>query len=79
MVDKIDLSAMDARKSKNSNQAFTFRGTKALNGPGQLRLKLTGKGIVIQGNTGGTLAPEYEILLKGLTSTSDITAKDFKL
>ena len=69
-VDKIDVSAMDAKSGKNGNQAFTFRGTKAFNGKGQLRLKLTSKGIVIQGNTGGTTAPEFEILLKGLTRTA---------
>lgn len=78
-VDKIDLSAIDAKSAVNGNQAFTFRGTKAFTGAGQLRLKKTSKGIVIHGNTGGSNAPEFEILLKGLSSTSKITAKDFKL
>ncbi len=70
---------MDAKSGKNGNQAFTFRGTKAFNGAGQIRLKKTSAGIVIQGNTTGNSGAEFEILLKGLTSTSKFTAKDFKL
>lgn len=78
-VDTIDLSAIDAKTGVNGNQAFKFRGTKAFTGAGQVRLKKTSKGIVIQANTGGSKAPEFEILLKGLKDTSKITAKDFKL
>jgi hypothetical protein len=78
-VDKIDVSAIDAKSAVNGNQAFKFRGTQAFTGAGQLRLKKTSAGIVVQGNTGGSKAPEFEILLKGLSSTSKITAKDFRL
>ena len=78
-VDKIDVSAVDANAVANGNQAFIFRGTKAFNEAGQLRLKKTSAGIVVQGNTNSSAAPEFEILLKGLGSTSAITAKDFKL
>ncbi len=79
-VDKIDLSAIDANTTKGGNQAFTFRGTKAFNGKGQIRLKLSGKNVIIQGNTGGSSAPEFEIVLKSLAGKiAKITAKDFKL
>ncbi len=78
-VDKIDVSAIDAKPAVNGNQAFKFRGSKPFTAAGQLRLKLSGGNIVVQGNTGGSLAPEFEILLKGLTSTAAFSAKDFKL
>lgn len=79
-VDKIDLSAIDADTSVDGNQSFTFRGTKPFNGPGQMRLKKSGSNVIVQGNTGGSTAPEFEILLKGLASKiGRITAKDFKL
>ena len=79
VIDKIDVSAIDANSVENGNQAFTFRGTKVFNEAGQLRLKKTSAGIVIQGNTNASAAPEFEILLKGLGSTGKFTAKDFKL
>lgn len=78
-VDKIDVSAIDAKTSVGGNQAFTWRGTKSFNGPGQLRINKTSAGVVVQGNTTGNGGAEFEILLKDLTNTSAITAKDFKL
>jgi hypothetical protein len=79
-VDKIDLLTIDADTSKGGNQAFTFRGTKAFNGAGQVRLKKSGSNVIIQGNTGGSAAPEFEIVLKGLGSNIGQIAKtDFKL
>ncbi len=79
-VDKIDLSVIDAKTAIGGNQAFTFRGTKAFNSAGQIRMKISGVNIILQGNTGGTTAPEFEIVLKGLAKkVGAITAKDFKL
>jgi FG-GAP repeat/RTX calcium-binding nonapeptide repeat (4 copies) len=78
-IDKIDVSAIDAKSAVNGNQAFTFRGTKPFTAAGQLRIKKSGANIVVQGNTGASNAAEFEILLKGLTAVSAFSAKDFKL
>jgi Ca2+-binding RTX toxin-like protein len=79
-ADKIDLSAIDAKAAAAGNQAFIFRGTKAFNGAGQVRIKKSGSDVIVQGNTVGVAGAEFEIVLKGLASTiGKITAKDFKL
>jgi FG-GAP repeat/RTX calcium-binding nonapeptide repeat (4 copies) len=79
-VDKISLAAMDANTEANGNQAFTFMGTATFNGPGQVRLQVSGSNVVVQGNTGGSTAPEFEIVLKGIAGKiGKVTAKDFKL
>jgi hypothetical protein len=78
-VDKIDVSQIDAKSAKKGNQAFSFRGTKPFNAPGQLRIKKSGGDIIVEGNTTGNGGAEFEILLKGLKNTSAFTAKDFKL
>ncbi len=78
-VDKIDLSALDANSQTNGNQAFKFIGTQAFNGTkGAIRLKKSGKNIIVQGDTDGNKAADFEILLKNV-KTSRVTAKDFKL
>lgn len=78
-VDSIDLTAIDANSEVNGNQAFKFWGTKPFTAARQLRINKSGGNIVVQGNTGGTLAPEFEIVLKNRSNTAVITAKDFKL
>ncbi len=78
-IDKIDVSGIDAKTAAAGNQKFTFIGTKAFTKAGQLRLKKSGNNLVLQGHSGGSKAPEFEIVLKGLKKTSAFTAKDFKL
>jgi serralysin len=66
-LDKIDLSTIDAKTSTSStNEAFKFIGDAAFTGTGQLRFD-SGTGL-IQGNTGGTLAADFEIKVIGVTS-----------
>jgi Ca2+-binding RTX toxin-like protein len=78
-VDRIGLAAIDADASRGGNQAFKFIGTNAFSKKGQLRLKKTPAGILVQGNTQGATGADFEILLKGLSNTGAFTAKDFKL
>jgi Ca2+-binding RTX toxin-like protein len=78
-VDRIDLSAIDANTSKAGNQKFKFIGTKAFSGKGQLRIRKSGSGILLEGNTTGYTSAEFEILLQGVGRTSAFTKKDFKL
>jgi hypothetical protein len=63
-VDDIDLSFMDANAGVAGDQAFVFRGTGAFTGAGQVRYV----GGVLSGNTGGTLAADFQIALTGVTA-----------
>jgi Ca2+-binding RTX toxin-like protein len=78
-IDKIDVSGIDAKTATEGNQSFKFIGTKSFTKAGQLRIKKSGNNLVLQGHTGGSKAPEFEIVLKGLKKPSAFTAKDFKL
>ena len=66
-LDKIDLSQIDANAVLPGNQAFTFIGTAAFTGLGQLRYQLSGSNVRLFGNTSGTLTPELEILIANTT------------
>ncbi len=78
--DILDLRGVDAKTGKRGNQKFKFIGTAAFSGAkGELRLKKTSAGIIVQGDTNGNQQPDFEILLKGLGNTAKFTAKDFKL
>jgi serralysin len=71
-LDKIDLSTIDANSSTtSSNEAFKFIGSAAFTGAGQLRFDSTTS--VLQANSGGTLAADFEVKVVGVTSmqTSD--------
>uniref|UniRef100_UPI0025EA2378 calcium-binding protein n=1 Tax=Nitrosomonas sp. TaxID=42353 RepID=UPI0025EA2378 len=64
-TDTIDLSAIDGNTTAAfpGNQAFIFVGANAFSGRSQLRYDpLTG---VLEGNTAGDSAPEFQILLAG--------------
>ena len=60
-VDDIDLSFMGANAGVAGNQAFTFIGAGAFTAAGQVRY-VAG---VQAGNTGGTLAADFQIALTG--------------
>jgi Ca2+-binding RTX toxin-like protein len=78
--DQVDLSTIDANTTKAGNQAFAFKGTGAITGPGQVHVVASGGDTLIQANTGGTTAPELEILVKDGTATpSQWVAGDFIL
>lgn len=79
-TDKIDLAAIDAKDTLGfvGDQAFTFRGTSALTGIGQVKFAyLAGPNdTVISANTAGDTTPEMQIVLDGKIA---LTASDFIL
>jgi len=80
VIDRIDLSPIDADTGLSGNQAFAFKGTAAFTGAGQLRLMSSGSDTIIQANTGGSLAPELEIAVTdGTTLPGAWSASDFIL
>ena len=79
--DRIDLSTIDA-KPIAGDQAFSFRGTQAFNGAGQIRYVLHDKPgtandtTSIYGNVDANLAADFQIEVKGLVH---FVAGDFVL
>ncbi len=71
-VDKVDLSDIDASKSLAGNQAFRFVGTGAFQFEGDLRIAFdVNQGVtLVQGNTDTDVAPDIEVQLNGLLTTS---------
>lgn len=61
--DRIDLTAIDANTVTAGAQHFTFIGTAAFTAAGQLRLGTDGGHAALFGNTGGSLAADFEIVL----------------
>jgi len=82
-VDRIDLSLIDAISGTVLNDAFTFRGTTAISGLGQLNMFYDAgtNTTVINGNVTGTAAPEFTLALVGnyTTGVNALTAADFIL
>jgi Ca2+-binding RTX toxin-like protein len=78
--DLIDLAGIDADPGISGNQAFTFKGAGAITGAGQVHVVASGSDTLVQANTGGSLAPELEILVKdGAAGPSQWVAGDFIL
>ncbi len=77
-IDRIDLSAIDARAGVAGNDAFTFIGSAAFTAEGQIRAVASGADTLIQINTTGTSGAEMAILLKTFTA-ANLAAVDFVL
>lgn len=78
--DQIDLSTIDADTGLAGNQTFSFNGTDVITGPAQVRVAASGADTLIQANTGGTLAPELEIVVNDAAVLPDQwVAADFVL
>lgn len=76
-VDKIDLHLIDAKAGVAGDQAFSFKGTGALTGPGQLHVTyIEGVITIIEANVSGSTDPEMRLVLDGHLSVS---AGDFLL
>lgn len=70
--DRIDLSAIDANTLINGNQAFTFIGTGAFTGAGQIRAVINGAdNVTLLANTDGDLIAEMAITVTG-SITNDL-------
>lgn len=74
--DILDFNGIDANTGSFGNQNFSFIGTAAFTGVAQLRYQLIdtdGVGgvdsLLVQGNVGGSLAADFEVLLKNFTGT----------
>jgi hypothetical protein len=75
-ADKIDLSAIDAKKGGADN-AFTFIGTaKFHHHKGELHFKIKGADALVEGDVNGDGKADFAILLKHVTS---LAATDFDL
>jgi Ca2+-binding RTX toxin-like protein len=67
-ADVIDLHGIDANVLVGRNQAFTFIGSGAFTGAGQLRFEADGAGnTLVQANVNGDLTADFEIHLQGFT------------
>lgn len=62
--DRIDLATIDANAGRSGNQTFSFVGTAAFTGAGQVRVTGSGEDTLVQANTGGSLSPELEIAVQ---------------
>lgn len=79
-VDRIYLSAIDAKTGVSGNQSFNFIGTKNFSRKkGQLRIKASASGAIVQGDTNGDGRADIEIKLLGVTALASLKANDFKL
>jgi 3-phytase len=77
-VDRIDLSGIDANKDRSGNQSYEFVGTSEATGVAQLSFAQDAakEETYVYGNSKGTTAPEFTIVVKGLHAFS---AADFIL
>jgi Ca2+-binding RTX toxin-like protein len=64
-TDRIDLLNIDANAAVTGDQAFSFMGTGAFTGAGQLRYSFNGTNTLVQGNIDAALGADFEILLMG--------------
>lgn len=82
VIDRIDLSQIDADTRLAGNQAFRFIGSTAFTRTrGELRLRISrfGADPVLQGDVNGDAVSDVEILLPGFINFQGLTASDFRL
>ena len=68
--DKIDVSLIDANATAIGNQAFSWIGTAAFTGAGQLHYNAQSR--MVEGNVDADLGVDFQIRLFGLTPTQDM-------
>lgn len=77
-VDKVDLSAIDARTNASGNQAFTFIGSSSFtNVAGQLRYDSLNGFCAVEGDVNGDGVADFLFYVSG--GVSSLTASDFVL
>ena len=62
--DVLDFSAIDANTVTRGNQAFTFICASAFTAAGQLRMYEANGVLLVDGNTGGTIDPDFQLELR---------------
>jgi serralysin len=75
-LDRVDVAGIDANTATAGDQAFTYMGTGAFTGAGQLRYSFDGTNTLVQLNVDSNLAADFELLLQGNHS---LTAANFLL
>ncbi len=75
-ADRIDVSAIDARLATPGADDFTFVGTGAFTGDGQMRAVQSGSDTLLLFNTGGDRVAEMIVVLTGVKAAL-LTAVDF--
>jgi Ca2+-binding RTX toxin-like protein len=75
-ADRIDLSAIDSRIGSPADNAFSFIGSAAFSGPGQLRSFQSGGNTFVQGDVNADGVADFSIQLIGLHT---LGAGDFVL
>jgi RTX calcium-binding nonapeptide repeat (4 copies) len=73
-IDRIDLRTIDANAALSGNNAFTFIGSAAFSGLGQVRVFVGAVNTLVEMNTNGSNAADMQILLSG---THPLDALDF--
>jgi Ca2+-binding RTX toxin-like protein len=77
--DRIDLSAIDANTTAGANDPFAFVGTAAFSHTaGELRYEAAGNDWVVQGDTDGDGAADFEVLVR-IADSHALGAGDFVL
>ena len=77
-IDRVSVSAIDAKAGTVGNQAFVFIGASAFSAEGQIRAIQSGADTIVQFNTSGAGGAEMAVQLLNLTATA-LTASDFVL
>ena len=78
--DRIDVSAIDAMASTAGNNTFSFVGTAAFSGEGQIRAAQSGGHTVLQFNTSDTGGSDMSLLLLNFNyAAHPLAAADFVL
>ncbi len=76
-IDKIDLSAIDAKTGPRNNTFIYIAGAAFSGTAGELRAKVSGTNIVVSGDVDGDAVADIEIVLENFTSLAALTAADF--
>jgi len=66
--DRIDLALIDANPTLIGNQVFSFIGLAPFSALGQVRALSSNGSVLLEGNCLGTLDPDFQIEIAGLTS-----------
>ena len=77
-LDRIDVSAIDAKAGTGGNQAFVFVGDSGFTAEGQIRAYQFGDDTIVQFNTSGAGGSDMSIRLKGFLADT-LTPGDFIL
>ena len=75
--DRIDLSAIDAERATEADEAFVFNGGGELTGAGQLRVERFEGDLLVTGSTDADAEAEFALVVS--TSLTTLRASDFVL